>query len=256
MIGAIIGDILGSKYEFNPTNNYDFELFTEDMNFTDDTICTIAIADAYMNGREYWEALHDWCNRYPNPMGGYGGRFAQWVHSENPVAYNSLGNGSAMRVASLGWLCEEHDALVQAAASAACTHNHPEGIKGAMFVVDMIQKLHKASIDHQTLPSFAAHDWYGYECLPLVAYRNRFDETCPGTIPAACACIFEANDFESSVRYAVSLGADADTLGAIVGGIAEAIWGVPKWMKEKALTYLPDDMKAIYNQFKELTNTK
>lgn len=98
MLGAIIGDIVGSRWEFNPTNDYNFEWLSKENNFTDDTICTIAIADALLHERDFGESIHNWCNRYPHPMGGYGGRFAGWVHSENPVPYNSFGNGSAMRV--------------------------------------------------------------------------------------------------------------------------------------------------------------
>lgn len=125
MLGAIIGDIVGSRFEFNPTNDYNFELFSPQCSFTDDTICTIAVADALLRDRDFGESLHDWCNRYPHPMGGYGGSFAQWVHSPNPQPYNSFGNGAAMRVSPIGmWLDNWQDIYPAAEKSAACTHNH------------------------------------------------------------------------------------------------------------------------------------
>jgi ADP-ribosylglycohydrolase len=113
MLGAIIGDIVGSRFEFNPTNDYDFELFSDQCDFTDDTICTIAVADALLKGRAFGESLHDWCKRYPHPKGGYGGRFAQWVRSDNPQPYDSFGNGSAMRVSPVAWYYEDEDEMLR-----------------------------------------------------------------------------------------------------------------------------------------------
>ena len=135
MLGAIIGDIVGSRFEFNPTNDYHFELFGEGCSFTDDTVCTIAIADALLKGKDFGESLHEWCNRYPHPMGGYGGRFRQWVFSNEPLPYNSFGNGSSMRVSPIAhWFENKDEMLAAAAATAAPTHNHEEGIKGAQTV--------------------------------------------------------------------------------------------------------------------------
>ena len=135
MLGAIIGDIVGSRFEFNPTNDFDFELFTDECDFTDDTICTIAVADALLRGIDYGNNIHDWCRRYPNPMGGYGTSFRKWVLSNNPQPYNSYGNGSAMRVSPIGmWFDDWQVVMQEAEKSAACSHNHPEGIKGAQIV--------------------------------------------------------------------------------------------------------------------------
>ena len=132
MLGAIIGDIVGSRWEFDPTNDYDFEMFSDDNSFTDDTVCTIAVADAIAKGRDYGESIHEWCRRYPSPMGGYGGRFRQWVMSDDPKPYNSFGNGSAMRVSPVAWHFNTvEDVLREARLTAECTHNHPEGIRGA-----------------------------------------------------------------------------------------------------------------------------
>ena len=135
MLGAIIGDIVGSRWEFSPTNNYNFELFSDKNNFTDDTVCTIAVADAILKHKDYGTTLHEWCRRYPHPMGGYGGRFSGWIEENNPKPYGSFGNGSAMRVSAVGWAFDnEESVLTNAELSAACTHNHPEGIKGAQTV--------------------------------------------------------------------------------------------------------------------------
>ena len=144
MLGAIIGDIAGSKYEFNNTFDYDFEMFGEGCDFTDDTICTVAIADAILNGRSYQESLLDWCRRYPSPKGAYGGRFAGWIRSLDPQPYNSFGNGSAMRVSPVAWLFDDlSQVLEEAEKTALPTHNHPEGIKGAKAVAHAIWHFRK-----------------------------------------------------------------------------------------------------------------
>lgn len=138
MLGAIIGDIVGSRFEFDNIYKTDFELFTPECAFTDDSICTIAVADAIIRNEEIGKVLHEWCRRYPYPKGGYGGSFARWVYSNSPQPYGSFGNGSAMRVSPCGWLPTREDVLTKAKISAECTHNHPEGIKGAQCVADCI----------------------------------------------------------------------------------------------------------------------
>ena len=149
MLGAMIGDIAGSKYEFNNTFDYDFEMFGEECDFTDDTICTVAIADAILNGRNYQESLLDWCRRYPSPKGSYGGRFAGWIRSLDPQPYNSFGNGSAMRVSPVAWLFDDlSQVLEEAEKSALPTHNHPEGIKGAKAVAHAIWHFRKSKESH------------------------------------------------------------------------------------------------------------
>ena len=256
MLGAIIGDIVGSRFEFDPTNDYDFELFTDECGFTDDTICTVAVADALLKGRDFGESIHEWCNRYPHPMGGYGGRFAQWVHSENPQPYNSFGNGAAMRVSPVAhWYEDVNEVLDAAAATALPSHNHDEGIKGAQTVVLAIFKalsyhmyqeapLHIDEILHECV------EFSGYDInMPKASVLNRFDETCQGTVPVALWVIYQSKGFEDAIRRAVSLGADADTLGAIVGSIAEAIWGIPEDTKQAILGFLPAEMKEVVSEF-------
>ncbi len=262
MLGAIIGDIVGSRFEFNPTNEYNFELFTEECGYTDDTICTIAVADALLKGRDFGESLHEWCNRYPCAMGGYGGRFAQWVRSSNPQPYGSFGNGSAMRVSPVAWYNTTRDAVLDAAAlSAACTHNHREGVKGAMTVAYAIYECRKCfkgrlseDADKERVMEGLrpAIDFSDYDVnIKKEDVINKFDETCQGTVPVALWIISNSHSFEDAIRKAVSLGADADTLGAIVGSIAEAIWGIPEWMKNRAMSYLPDVMQEVVKGFRK-----
>ena len=259
MLGAIIGDIVGSRWEFNPTNDYNFEFFSNENSFTDDTICTVAVADALLKGRDYGESIHEWCRRYPHPMGGYGGRFAGWVHSENPQPYGSYGNGAAMRVSPVAmWFQDTQEAKQEAERTAACTHNHPEGLKGAAAVAEAINMaIHTCygkTPDEQTDLAgeigiaTAYNNKYDHD-INIDAVRNRFDETCQGTVPVALYIITESTSFEDAIRRAVSLGADADTLGAIVGSIAEHIWGIPEWMKEKVRTYLREEMLDVLDRF-------
>lgn len=141
MIGAIIGDIVGSVFEFNNTFDYDFPLFSKKGSYTDDTICTIAIADALIKGVNYKNSLLNWCRRYPFPMGSYGGSFARWIASDDPKAYNSFGNGSAMRVSPVAWAFDDYHIMSDEAIKTAMpTHNHPEGIKGALTTARGIQE--------------------------------------------------------------------------------------------------------------------
>lgn len=257
MLGAIIGDIVGSRYEFSPTNDYNFEMFAPGSSFTDDTICTVAVADALLKGIDYGESLHRWCRRYSHPKGSYGGRFRRWVMSESPRPYGSFGNGSAMRVSPVGWwYFDTADVLRKATKTAECTHNHPEGIKGACTVALAISLANKMKNNEGRVDVKALLD----ECVRFSGYNidihrssviNHFDETCQGTLPVALWIIGKSKSFEDAIRRAVSLGADADTLGAITGSIAEAIWGIPEWMKRKAISYLPSEMKTVLSAFRK-----
>ena len=258
MLGAIIGDIVGSRFEFNPTNDYNFEFFSKECDFTDDTICTIAVADALLNNADFGETIHKWCRRYPYPTGGYGISFHKWVLSDHPQPYNSFGNGAAMRVSPVAhWFEDEAQVLDAAAATALPTHNHDEGIKGAQTVALAIFKAMQFNrITYQEAPLHideiikAAVDFSGYDInMPKASVLNRFDETCQGTVPVALKIISMATCFEDAVRMAVSLDADADTLGAIVDSIAEAIWGIPDNIRDAVEEYLPWDMQDVLRVF-------
>ena len=267
MLGAMIGDIVGSKYEFNNTFDYDFEMFGGGCDFTDDTICTVAIADAILNGRNYQESLLDWCRRYPSPKGAYGGRFAAWICSLNPQPYNSFGNGSAMRVSPVAWLFDDlSQVLEEAEKTALPTHNHPEGIKGAKAVAHAIWHFRKSRFseeskeckdknskesDDKAMKAFKDIARSYYEDFDTRDYpKGKFDETCMDAVPLSFYLLSQASSFEDAIRLAISHGGDSDTIGAIVGSIAEARFGIPQEMKEKALSYLPKDMTRIYQQFK------
>ena len=283
MLGAMIGDIVGSKYEFNNTFDYDFELFGGGCDFTDDTICTVAIADAILNGRSYQESLLDWCRRYPSPKGAYGGRFAAWIRSLDPQPYNSFGNGSAMRVSPVAWLFDDlSQVLEEAEKTALPTHNHPEGIKGAKAVAHAIWYFRKSRFseeskdseneetkglknenakaskdENETIQGFMSIARSYCEDFDTRVYpKGKFDETCMDAVPLSFYLLSQASSFEDAIRLAISHGGDSDTIGAIVGSIAEARFGIPQEMKEKALSYLPDDMKDIWKQFAEKSQIK
>ena len=279
----MIGDIAGSKYEFNNTFDYDFEMFGEGCDFTDDTICTVAVADAILNGRSYQESLLDWCRRYPSPKGAYGGRFAGWIRSLDPQPYNSFGNGSAMRVSPVAWLFDDlSQVLEEAEKTALPTHNHPEGIKGAKAVAHAIWHFRKSRFseeskdseyeetkrlknenakaskdENETIQGFMSIARSYYEDFDTRVYpKGKFDETCMDAVPLSFYLLSQASSFEDAIRLAISHGGDSDTIGAIVGSIAEARFGIPQEMKEKALNYLPDDMKDIWKQFAEKSQIK
>ena len=259
MLGAIIGDIIGSRWEFNPTNDYNFEWLSEENGFTDDTICTVGVADALLNDRDFGESIHDWCRRYPHPKGGYGGRFAQWVQIDNPQPYNSFGNGSAMRVSPVAhWYKHIDEVLDAAAATALPSHNHDEGIKGAQTVALAIFRalqFGEKATNHIKEILEECVQFSGYDInINKADVINQFDETCQGTVPVALWIIGISNSFEDAVRKAVSLGADADTLGAIVGSIAEAIWRIPLDIRKSIKSFLPEEMKDIVIEFYEMTN--
>ena len=276
MLGAMIGDIAGSKYEFNNTFDYDFEMFGEGCDFTDDTICTVAIADAILNGRSYQESLLDWCRRYPSPKGAYGSRFAGWIRSLDPQPYNSFGNGSAMRVSPVAWLFDDlPQVLEEAEKTALPTHNHPEGIKGAKAVAHAIWYFRKSNFsedykdseneetkglknenakaskdENETIQGFMSIARSYYEDFDTRVYpKGKFDETCMDAVPLSFYLLSQASSFEDAIRLAISHGGDSDTIGAIVGSIAEARFGIPQEMKEKAISFLPDDMKDVLKQF-------
>ncbi|MDH6308020.1 ADP-ribosyl-[dinitrogen reductase] hydrolase [Dysgonomonas sp. PFB1-18] len=250
MLGAIIGDIIGSRFEFNNTNRTDFDLFTEESTYTDDTICTIAIADAILNGKKYKNSLLEWCRKYPNPKGAYGGSFARWIQSDDPQPYNSYGNGSAMRVSPVGWLFDSHQkVLSQAQLSAIPSHDHMGGIFGAQCVAALIFKLRTGEIDKGGIEQYISGYGYHVNSVNSIRMHNTFNETCHVTVPQAISCFLEANDFEETIRLAVSIGGDSDTIAAIAGSIAESYYKIPDHIAVLAIDKLPDDMFMIFTQF-------
>ena len=247
MIGAIIGDIAGSSYEFdNDMEHYDLDLFREGTTFTDDTVCTIAVADAILHGKSYESSLLEWCHRYPGR--GYGGRFLGWLLSAAPKPYGSYGNGSAMRVSPVGWAFESIESTrAQADCSAEPTHNHPEGIKGAQVIAEAIFRLRCGEWDKIQELLISS---YGADYESNLPAAGVFDETCQGCVPLALTILLRSTDYEDAIRSAIHYGGDSDTLAAIVGGMAEAYYGVPDDLVKKALTYLPDEMCRVYENFR------
>ncbi len=255
MLGAIIGDIAGSRFEFNNYRSTDFELFGDGVSFTDDTVMTVAVADAIMSGHSFEDTLQAYGQLFPSPMGGYGGRFAQWLHSMNPQPYDSFGNGAAMRVSPCAFLShgKRERALSLAAQSAICTHNHPEGVKGAMAVADTIMmafdKLPKREIRERV------SELYGYNLnfsCDDIRDTNTFNETCQVTVPQAIVAFLDSRSFTNAVKLAVSIGGDSDTIASMTGAMAEAYYGIPKTIAKRAKSMLPSEFNEIldrmYNQ--------
>lgn len=247
MLGAIIGDIVGSVYEFNNFRSKDFKpLFHRDAFFTDDTVCTVAVADALINGRHPAEALKDWGTKYWE-NGGWGRSFALWLGSDSLAPYNSFGNGAAMRVAPAGLLANSlEEAIALAHKVTEVTHNHPEGMKGGAATA-VAGYLARTGRSQAYIRGYIA-DAFGYDLtqtIDEIRPNYRFNETCQQTVPQALTCVLEAESFEDAIRNAISIGGDSDTIGAIVGGVAEAMFGIPEDIAESGWSYLPQDMREI-----------
>lgn len=257
MLGAIAGDIIGSVYEFASMKSKDFPLFSARCFFTDDTVMTLAVAEAILDGagdpdefeRLAVRSMQRFGRAYPDR--GYGGRFAGWLESDDPQPYNSFGNGSAMRVSSVGWAFPSLGETERfAAVSAQVTHNHPEGIKGAEATAAAIY-LARTGASKAEIRTYIT-DRYGYDLgrtVDGIRPGYRFDESCRRTVPEAIVAFLEAADFEDAVRNAISLGGDADTLSCIAGGIAEAAFGVPEEIKARALGYLDAPLLAVLERW-------
>lgn len=245
MLGAVIGDIVGSIYEFNNHRSKDFPLFGAGVTFTDDSVCTVALAHALVSDDDPTQTLQSWCLRYP--ARGYGRRFNKWIRDSDPKPYDSLGNGAAMRVSSAAWLgIDMSQSLAFADKITAITHNHPEGMRGARATCHSI----RMAIDGATVEQIrdAVESIYEFNLSRTVddiRPENRFDETCQGTVPVALICALTANDFEDAIRNAISIGGDSDTIAAIAGSIAEPLFGIPKEIAAKAFDYLPEEFREV-----------
>jgi len=253
VLGAMIGDIVGSVYEWHNIKTTDFPLFSGRCFFTDDTVLTAATAQAIMNGTNYSAVYQDFARRYPGR--GYGGNFGGWIWAENPQPYNSWGNGSAMRVSPVGFVFNDIEALLaEAKRSAEVTHNHPEGIKGAQSTALAIfmgrQGASKAEIREEISGRFR----YSLDrTLDDIRPQYTFNVSCQGSVPEAIIAFLESSDYEDAVRKAVSLGGDSDTIACITGGIAEAFYGgIPQEIADQGRSYLPEEFIKIIEEFREL----
>ena len=255
MLGAIVGDIVGSIYEFNNHRSKAFPLFGGACDFTDDSVLSVAVADCLMNQGNYAEYIKNYARKYPNR--GYGGRFAQWIRFESMEPYNSWGNGSAMRVSSIGFAFNTLPlVLAESKKSAEVTHNHPEGIKGAQATAVAIFMARKGKSKEQIKAAIAQSFGYDLErTLDEIRPIYKFNESCQETVPEAIIAFLESTDFEDAIRNGISLGGDSDTLTCITGGIAEAFYGgVPQDIAEKALSYLPKGMYEVVEEFRTRYN--
>ena len=257
IIGAIAGDIIGSAYEFNPTRDHDFELFTPESTFTDDTVLTMANAlwlldDEQHSPERLVRIMLDMCRKYPDR--GYGGRFARWIYDGDPQPYNSFGNGSAMRVSPVGYYARTLDeAMELARISAEVTHNHPEGIKGAQATAAAIF-LARQGKSKEEIREFVEKTFHYDLSRTLEEIRPTFtfDETCQRTVPEAITCFLEGKDYEDVVRLSVALAGDADTIAAIAGSISSAVDEVPNTITQPAIALLSEEFCTTLLRFNEL----
>jgi ADP-ribosylglycohydrolase len=250
MLGAITGDIIGSVHEFCKTKRKEFSLFTPLSTFTDDTVLTVAIADALLNRRDYVDVFHEYYRRYPRVS--YGRRYRSWAQNGNREPYGSYGNGSAMRVSPVAYAFDNLDeVLTEAKRSAAVTHNHPEGIKGAQATAAAIF-LARTGHTKAQIQSYVAKTFTYDLDRDIDAMRETysFDETCQGTVPEAIISFLASTDFEDAIRNAISLGGDADTLACITGAIAEPFYGgVPRDISRPALRCLDERLRNVIRKF-------
>lgn len=262
MYGAIIGDIIGSKFEFDRGNkSREFELFTKLDMFTDDTVMSVAVAQAIMDaGKEADEktvkanlikSMKKWGQKYPHA--GYGGRFIDWVLSDDPKPYGSYGNGSGMRVSAVGWAYDTIERTREVARwTAEVTHNHPEGIKGAESVAAAIF-MARSGASKEAIRSYIIAE-FGYDLsrtLDEIRPYYHHVEDCMKTIPEAFECFLEAESYEDCIRNVMYIGGDTDTLGAIAGAIADAFWGIPMSFITAANEYLDDELLEVIEKFYE-----
>lgn len=258
MIGVVIGDLSGSRYERNNHRSKDFDLFDKRCRCTDDTIMSLAICEALLKSQLKIEELgpqaiismQRWGRRYPRC--GFGRAFARWVKMEDPQPYNSYGNGAAMRVSGCGYAgrtLEEVKFLSKAVTEV--THNHPEGLKGAEAVATAVFLAHTGKSKDE-IKAYITKEYYFLDFnIEDIRSFYRFNSSCQGSVPQALQAFFESTGFEDTIRTAISIGGDSDTIAAIAGAIAEAYYGVPRDLREQAMTYLDEKLIEILKEFEK-----
>ena len=254
MKGAIIGDIVGSVYEWHNIKTKDFPLFQKRSTFTDDTVMTCAVARAFLEAAKDDAPVVEHMTRAmqelgrKNPHRGYGGRFGRWIYAEDPRPYNSLGNGAAMRASPAGFLGKTvEEAYELGELTAMPTHNHPEGLCAAGTTAALVW-LARHGACKEALYQYVS-DKYVIPRLDVIRPTYQFDVTCMGTMPVALAAFFESDSFEDAIRNAISVGGDSDTIGAITGSIAEAFYDVPEDIWQEARSRLSNELAAIVDEF-------
>ena len=256
MLGAIIGDIAGSKYEWINIKSKDFEFMDKECSVTDDSIMSLAIARALIEYRNEGGDLSERAIAAMQELGrkyrhaGYGVMFKKWIDSENPLPYYSYGNGAAMRVSACGFAATSLDEAKELSHKVtAVTHNHPEGLKGAEATAVAIY-LARTGYDIFEIGDYIHENYYElFFSIDEIRDTYEFNESCQGTVPQAIMAFLDSNSFEDAIRNAISIGGDSDTIAAIAGGIAEAYYGIPEDIKTKVLTFLDDHLLSIYTYF-------
>jgi len=249
LIGAIAGDVIGSVYEMNNIKSTEFDLFTDDCMFTDDTVMTIALADCILNNKQLASTFQEYGRKYSDA--GFGGRFIDWIFLKNPKPYNSWGNGSAMRVSPIGFAFNsEEEILKQAKISADVTHNHIEGEKGAQATA-MAVFLARNGKTKTEIKNYITNK-FNYDLsksIDEIRPDYKFDVSCQGSVPQAITAFLESIDYENAIRLAISIGGDSDTIACIAGGIAQAFYKeIPQTVVDRTMTFLPDEfIKIIYD---------
>ena len=264
MIGSIIGDIVGSVYEFTPNNikTKQFEFFNPNGSYTDDSILTFATADWLLHGGEVAHYYSKYGEKYPWPMGGYGGGFKLWlvrsIRHQDYRPYNSCGNGSAMRVGPVGSAFDTiEEILAKAKESAECTHNHPEGIKGAQATALAIMMARHGCDKNEIRSEIEKRFEYDLQfTCEQIRPTYTWGETCQDSVPQAIVAFLDGEDYEDSIRNAISIGGDSDTIGCITGSIAEAYFGVPADLRNSAMNYLPEEFQSIISEFENKFGNK
>ena len=259
MLGAIIGDVAGSRFEWDNIKTKEFELLTPQCHMTDDSLMTLAVARALLETGDRRENLGEAAVRNMQKLGrrypqaGFGGRFRRWLESEEPRPYHSYGNGAAMRVSPCGFAADSlEDAIQMAREVTEITHNHPEGMKGAEAVAAAVYiALHGGSINQ--IRSYINDRYYTLDfTLDRIRDSYTFDASCQGSVPQAITAFLESNGFEDAIRNAISIGGDSDTITSITGALAEAYYGVPDYIREQALPYLDRAQLEILREFESL----
>jgi ADP-ribosylglycohydrolase len=262
VLGAIAGDMIGVPYEWYCKKGLripeDFELWTKDSHFSDDTVMTIAVAEWLLyppyNTYNLTSIMQKWGRKYRRA--GYGHLFGEWIDSDDPKPYGSFGNGSAMRVSPVGCAFNTYETTrAIAEESASVSHNHPEGIKGAQCIAEMIASIRFIG-ENCTSCLNIAEKYYGKDSLKkspkeIIKSGYKFDSTCQGSVPEAICCFAYSNSYEETIRNAIMLRGDADTQAAIAGSIAAAYWGVPQGIRDECIERLPDDMYDVLEDFSE-----
>ena len=256
MIGAIVGDIIGSRFEWHNHCSKNFDLFNHRCRFTDDSVLTLALCQALLLHKSTGQNLSELAincmqtvgNRHPRS--GFGKRFAKWLKSNHPQPYNSFGNGAAMRVSGCGYVTNDiEEARSLAKTVTAVTHDHPEGIKGAVATVDAIF-MAKNGESLETIRNHIHNNYYLLDfTLDEIRFHYTYQISCQKTVPQAIEAFLESKNFEDAIRNAISIGGDSDTIGAITGSIAEAYYGVPQIIRDQAMSYLDKDLTDILKDF-------